>query len=209
MIDLWCRSHARPPRAITLDIDDTLAIVHGHQQLSLFTAHYDERCFLPLHVDDADSGHCVATILRPGKTPDGQEVRGHLRRLIRRIRRHWPKTRITVRGDSHYGRPAAMAWCEANDVPYLFGLSSNTVLACQLEAAMDQVRARRALGDLDVVREYTETQYAAGRNHVGWWRGSRRRGWAWRSVAWSPTSATAGRNGSTPASIAHAAKPRT
>jgi hypothetical protein len=162
MIDLWCRSHARPPRAITLDIDDTLAIVHGHQQLSLFNAHYDERCFLPLHVYDADSGHCVATILRPGKTPDGKEVRGHLRRLIRRIRRHWPKTRITVRGDSHYGRPAAMAWCEANDVPYLFGLSSNTVLACQLEAAMDQVRARRALGDLDVVREYTETQYAAG-----------------------------------------------
>jgi uncharacterized protein YlxP (DUF503 family) len=33
-----------------------------------------------------------------------KEVRAWLRRLIKRIRRHWPDTRITIRGDSHYGR---------------------------------------------------------------------------------------------------------
>jgi hypothetical protein len=27
---------------------------------------------------------------------------------------HWPATKITIRGDSHYGRHEAMAWCEAN-----------------------------------------------------------------------------------------------
>ncbi|TIR47402.1 MAG: hypothetical protein E5X53_34125 [Mesorhizobium sp.] len=32
-----------PPATVTLDIDDTLDVVHGHQQLSLFNAHYDER----------------------------------------------------------------------------------------------------------------------------------------------------------------------
>jgi Transposase DDE domain group 1 len=161
MIDLWCQSHVRPPRAITLDIDDTLDVVHGHQQLSLFNAHYNERCFLPIHVYDADSGHCVAVVLRPGKTPDGKEVRGHLRRLIRRIRRHWPATRITVRGDSHYARPEAMAWCEANDVRYLFGLATNKVLAAKLEATADAVRVQRALGDLDKVRDYADIHYAA------------------------------------------------
>ena len=57
MVDLWCKSHRRPPRAITLDIDDTADTVHGHQQLSLFNAHYDERCFMPVHVYDADTGH--------------------------------------------------------------------------------------------------------------------------------------------------------
>jgi hypothetical protein len=36
------------PKAITLDIGDTADTVHGHQQLSLFNAHYDERCFLPI-----------------------------------------------------------------------------------------------------------------------------------------------------------------
>src|ERR1700735_4698208 len=78
MVDLWCSRYPKPPRAITLDIDDSADTVHGHQQLSLFNAFHDERCFMPIHVYDADSGHCVLTILRPGKTPDGTEVRGHL-----------------------------------------------------------------------------------------------------------------------------------
>ena len=161
MVDLWCESHQRPPRAITLDIDDTADTVHGHQQLSLFNAHYDERCFLPIHVYDAGTGHCVLTILRPGKTPDGKEVRAHLRRLVRRIRMHWPKTRITIRGDSHYGRREAMAWCEKNDIRYVFGLAPNAVLTAQVFTKTDEVCTRRAIGNLDVVRDYTETRYAA------------------------------------------------
>ena len=39
MVDLWCKSCRRAPKAITLDIDDTADTVHGHQQLSLFNAH--------------------------------------------------------------------------------------------------------------------------------------------------------------------------
>src|ERR1019366_8132888 len=66
-------------RQLTCRIDDTADTVHGHQQLSLFNAHYDERCFPPLPVYDAGTGHCVLTIPRPGKTPDGKEVRAHPR----------------------------------------------------------------------------------------------------------------------------------
>ena len=135
--------------------------VHGHQQLSLFNAHYDERCFLPIHVYDANTGHCVVTILRPGKTPGGKEVRAHLRRLVRRIRLHWPNTVITIRGDSHYGRREAMAWCEQNGVQYVLGLSKNATLDALVYAKADEVRTRRAIGGLDVVRDYTETRYAA------------------------------------------------
>ena len=161
MVELWCKSYHRAPKSITLDIDDTADIVHGHQQLSLFNAHYDERCFLPIHVYDADTGHCVLTILRPGKTPDGKEVTGHLRRLVRCIRGHWPHTRITIRGDSHYGRREAMEWCEDNGIHYLFGLSTNTVLAAQVFTKTDEVCVRRAIANLDLVRDYTETRYAA------------------------------------------------
>src|SRR5271170_3062498 len=147
--------------AQTLDIDDTADTVHGHQQLSLFNAHHDERCFMPVHVYDADTGHCILTILRPGKTPDGKEVRGHIRRLVRRIRLHWPHTRITIRGDGHYGRREAMDWCEKHGVDYIFGLSTNAVLAAQVFAKTDDVCVRRAIASLDVVRNYTETQYGA------------------------------------------------
>jgi hypothetical protein len=71
MVDLYCASYAVPPAAVTLDIDDTVDVVHGHQQLSLFNAHYNERCFLPIHVYDTATSRLVAVLLRPGKTPSG------------------------------------------------------------------------------------------------------------------------------------------
>ena len=161
MVDLYCASYPRPPEAVTLDIDDTVDVVHGHQQLSLFNAHHDERCFMPIHVYDTATSRPVAIVLRPGRTPSGVEVRGHLRRLVRRIRRHWPSTRLTIRGDGHYGRPEVMAWCEANAVDYVFGLPGNTVLARLLEAAADDVRVRRAEAQAPVLRRYAETRYGA------------------------------------------------
>jgi hypothetical protein len=88
----------------------------------------DERCFLPIHIYEAGSGKPVAVILRAGKTPGGVEVRTILKHVIARIRRHWPKVDILVRGDSHYARPKAMAWCDENGVDYVFGLAGNDVL---------------------------------------------------------------------------------
>ena len=161
MVDLYCASYARPPAAVTLDIDDTCDVVHGNQQLALFNAHYDERCFLPIHVYDTATARPVAVLLRPGKTPTGEEIRSHLRRLVRRIRTHWPDTRLTIRGDSHYGRHEVMAWCEANGLDYIFGLPGNAVLDRLVDPIADDVRVRRAEAQAAVVRRYTETRYGA------------------------------------------------
>ena len=138
LVDLWLSSYAEPPESVTLDIDDTLDVVHGHQQLSLFNAHYDERCFLPIHIYDAATGRPVAIILRPGKTPTGKEIRGHLRRLVRRIRRRWPTTRVLFRGDGHYGRAEVMKWCEDNGIDYVFGLPGNRVLQRLVDETADR-----------------------------------------------------------------------
>jgi hypothetical protein len=161
MVDLYCASYGCPPAAVTLDIDDTCDVVHGNQQLALFNAHYDERCFLPIHVYDTATARPVAMLLRPGKTPTGEEIRGHLRRLVRRIRTHWPETRLTIRGDSHYGRHEVMAWCEANGLDYIFGLPGNDVLDRLVEPIADDVRVRRAEAQAAVVRRYTEARYGA------------------------------------------------
>jgi len=161
MVDLYCASYAVPPEAVTLDIDDTVDVVHGHQQLALFNAHYDERCFLPIHVYDTATSRPVAVILRPGKTPSGKEIRGHLRRLVRRIRQHWPATRLTIRGDGHYGRPEVMAWCEDNAIDYVFGLPGNATLDRAVDAAADDIRTRRALDQQPCLRGFAETRYRA------------------------------------------------
>jgi Transposase DDE domain group 1 len=161
MVDQFCTSYRRPPASIILDIDDTFDAVHGHQQLSLFNAHYDERCFLPIHVYEGTSGKPVAVILRSGKTPGGLEVRTILKHVIARIRRHWPRIAILVRGDSHYGRPEAMAWCEANGISYIFGLAGNDVLAGLARPVADALCVRRAEEGASARRIWAKLRYGA------------------------------------------------
>src|SRR5271157_3708074 len=161
LVDIWCKSYTRPPASVLLDLDDTLDVVHGRQKMAEWNAHYDERCFLPIHIYDTATGRPVAMILRPGKTPSGAEVRRWLRRLVKRIRRHWPVTRVTIRGDGHYGRDEAMNWCEDNGVDYIFGFGGNAVLDRLVEEEADDIRTRRAEGKLAILRGYAETRYAA------------------------------------------------
>ena len=134
--------------------------MHGHQQLAQWNARYDERCFLPIHVYDAATGAPVAVILRPGKTPSGVEVRKLLSRLIGRIRRHWPSTHITIRGDGHYGREEAMTWCENYGIDYMV-FPAMLCSSRLVEAAADDIRVRRAVNQAEVLRSFAETRYAA------------------------------------------------
>jgi len=163
MIGIYCASYPAPPPAVTLDIDDTCDVVHGHQQLSFWNGHHGERCFLPIHVYDTATGRPVAMLLRTGKTPTGKEAAGHIRRLVRHIRRHWPQTRITMRGDGHYGRPEVMAFCEAHGIDYVLGQPTNAVLRADpaIVAVADAGAVKRAEEGLAVLRTYAETRYAA------------------------------------------------
>ena len=122
MIDLFCDSFERAPQRIVLDIDDTPDAVHGGQQLALFNAHYDEYCFQPIHIFDAATAKPVLSLLRPGKRPSGDEAARVLRHVIGRIRRHWPRVEIAVRGDGHYGTPEVMDLLEDQGHGYILGL---------------------------------------------------------------------------------------
>src|SRR4051794_26857476 len=161
MVELFCDSFAEVPRRIVLDIDDTCDPAHGNQELALFNAHYGERCFLPIHVYEAITGKPVAVVLRPGKTPDGAEVALVLPHVIRAIRKRWPRVDILMRGDSHYGRPEAMAWCERNRVGYVFGLAGNKVLLRRVAALAEETALERVEAGADKVRRFGEFAYAA------------------------------------------------
>lgn len=161
LVEAYCASYAAPPDAVAFDIDDTVDVVHGHLQLSLINAHHDARCFLPIHVYDTATARPVAVILQLGKTTLGKEARGHLRRLVKAIRRHWPTTRINIHGDSYYCRPEVMDFCETNSIDYAFGLTDTPALAAKVEMTADTVRVERALEDRDAVRGFAETTHAA------------------------------------------------
>jgi Transposase DDE domain group 1 len=161
MVELFCDSFEDVPRRLVLDIDDTEDRVHGGQQLSLFHAHYDSRCFLPIHIYEATTGKPVAVILRPGKTPAGAEVALVLRHVVKAIRARWPRVEILIRGDSHYARHEAMTWCEHNRVGYVFGLAGNQILSAKIADLAEDAAVARALGEAEKVRRFGEFRYAA------------------------------------------------
>ena len=70
----------------------------------------------------------MATLARPRRAHSGAEVRTLIKRLVVRIRRHWPHARLVFRGDSRYGRPQAMAWFAANGGDYRDGHSVRRVM---------------------------------------------------------------------------------
>jgi hypothetical protein len=161
LIELFCDSFAQVPQRIVLDIDDTEDRVHGGQQLALFHAHYDSRCFLPIHIYEATTGKPVAVILRPGKTPTGAEVALVLRHVVKAIRARWPRVEILVRGDSHYARHEAMTWCERNRIGYVFGLAGNRVLLTRVADLVEDAAVSRVQGEAEKVRRFGEFAYAA------------------------------------------------
>src|SRR6202049_3965777 len=133
-----------------------------------FTAISSSRCSTPITTSAASCRSTSMTRRRAGRSPcccvpapSGTEIRGHLRRLVRRIRRHWPQTRITIRGDGHYGRPQVMEWCDENDIDFVFGLPGNTVLDRLVDATADDIRTRRALDQKPCLRGFAETSYRA------------------------------------------------
>ena len=162
MVELFCDSFEQVPRRIVLDIDDTEDRVHGGQQLALFHAHYDSRCFLPIHIYEATTGKPVAVILRPGKTPDGAEVALVLRHVV---------------GPSAPAGPRSTSWSAATAItpgPRRMDLAASATASATSSASpatrccsarsrhlAEDAALGRVAGEADKVRRYGEFRYAA------------------------------------------------
>lgn len=169
MIDAFCDSYARVPNQIVLDIDDTVDLAHGDQQLSLFSTHAGDTCFQPILIFEAGTHKPVAAILRPGKRPSGEEAATVIGHVIRRIRSNWPRVEIMLRGDGHYGTPEVMDVLEDTGCTYVLGLPTNARLKAIAAPWSEETATRRAINDKDCVRRYFQTDYAARS-----WRAPRR-----------------------------------
>jgi hypothetical protein len=152
----------KPGKLEVLDIDDTFCAAHGGQQLAFWNAHHDERGFASMHIYHVASGTPVAVILRPARTPKGSEVCTVIKHVTKRLRRHWPNTRIVWRGDSHYGRVEAMDWAEDNDAHYIFGLAGNAALDALVAETAVNLRLHHAMSSKAKLRTFASFLYQAG-----------------------------------------------
>jgi len=163
-VDQFVASYDTPPEAIVLDIDDTDDETHGAQQLSLFNGYYDEYCYMPLFIFEGQTGKLITSILRPGKRPDGKQIRAIIKRVIKRIRKVWPTVGILIRGDSHFATPKLYSWCDKYNVYYVLGLTKNSILK-ELAKSTLAATHRRYETFGEKARVFKEFPYQAGTWH--------------------------------------------
>jgi hypothetical protein len=130
LVDLFLDSHTSAPEEIVLDLDATDDPLHGAQEGRFFHGYYDCYCYLPLYVFCGDQ--ILVAKLRKADIDASAGAVDEIARVIAQIRVRWPKVRIVLRADSGFAREELMAWCEANDVEFLFGLAQNARLNAQI-----------------------------------------------------------------------------
>ena len=146
-VDVFLEARRRPPAQIILDLDATDDPLHGNQEGRFFHGYYDCHCYLPLYI--FCGRHLLAAKLRRSNIDASAGAVEEVARIVARIRRRWPKTRILLRGDSGFAREVLMAWCEANRVDFLFGLARNERLEQAIKpelmlASLDSIRTGKA-----------------------------------------------------------------
>ncbi len=138
IVDAFVDSYRRAPKSIVLDIDATDDPLHGHQEGRFFHGYFDCYCYLPLYMFCGD--HLVYAKLKTSNLDPGNECLPDVRWVIERIRRRWPKVKITLRGDCGFCREDLMSWCEQNEIFYVFGLARNARLLRKIDKVMKKAR---------------------------------------------------------------------
>jgi len=93
---------------------------------------------LPLYVFCGD--HLLCARLRPSNIDASAGSLEEVQRIVRQIRARWPKTSIILRADSGFCREELLAWCENNDVGYVFGFARNKRLRRIIGRAMQEAK---------------------------------------------------------------------
>ena len=125
---LYVRVHPGPRDVIVIDIDATDDPTHGQQQLSFFHGHYEEHMYHPLFVFDGISGFPMACLLRPGNTHAAHRSQAVLKRLIKRLKKTYPRAEIVLRADAGFAVPRLYSLCEKERIHYVIGLITNNRL---------------------------------------------------------------------------------
>src|SRR5579884_2636658 len=138
LLDVFLEAHPSAPEQIVLDIDTTDFAIHGEQEERFYHGFYDHYCYMPLYVFAAE--HALCARLRPSNIDPSAGSRKEIERIVERIRSRWPEVKIVRRADSGFCREEMMAWCEAHQVDYVFGMARNPLLERIVAGALEQAR---------------------------------------------------------------------
>src|SRR5262249_43674350 len=114
---------------------------HGQQEFAFYNHYYKNYCYLPLFIFEGLSGALVTACLRPGTRPPGRENAMILVRLLAFLRRHWPRTHILVRADSHFATPEVISGLAYRHlIHHAYGLAGDPVMLRHAAPAIQEAR---------------------------------------------------------------------
>jgi hypothetical protein len=160
LVRQFIEANPDPPQKIILDVDSTSVDAHGMQQLTFFSAYYDEHIYHPLLVHDAETGYTLAVVLRPGNVGGASELLRALSTVVPLLRAHWPKLKLSFRADSGFSDPNVLSWLEDEQIRYTLGIGSNSVLD-ELSANFVHAMEKAYEYTHQPQKSYASLQYAA------------------------------------------------
>ena len=156
-VELFLRSHEKPPNEIVLDLDATDDPLYGDQEGRFFHGFYGHYCYLPLYIFCGK--HLLCARLRRSNIDAAAGALEEIQRIVGQIRSRWPKTEIILRADSGFARDDLMAWCEEQEgVEYLFGLAKNSRLKQRIAKPLERARRKSLVGHR-AVRSFQNLRY--------------------------------------------------
>jgi hypothetical protein len=140
LVELFLEAHATPPPEIILALAATDDPVHGHQEARFFHGYYGHYGYLPLSIFAGE--FLLGARLRSANRDGSAGVLEAIERIVATIRTRWATVRVTVRAEAGFCREPLMAWCEAHEIDYVFGLAKNSRLLAAVHAAQAQAQAQ-------------------------------------------------------------------
>jgi hypothetical protein len=97
--------------------------------------------------------------LRPANIDASAGARDEIAWIVTQLRAQWPNVDIWLRADSGFCREELMAWCEENNVHYVFGLARNARLEAEIAKELAEAKEKaEASGKAE--RIFKEFQYS-------------------------------------------------
>jgi len=127
-------------KSITIDVDATDDPTHGNQQMSMFNGYYGQFMLNELFFHDGETGQIILPVLRPGNSHSNKWYVGLLKRIVIKIRKIYPKMKITIRTDSGFSCAPFYELVDDYNLFFATGIASNNVLKKEVSKLEKEVK---------------------------------------------------------------------
>jgi hypothetical protein len=119
----------RPPRGIVLDMDSSVSLTYGDQEMSVWNGHYACTCYHPLFLFN-QFGDLERCELRPGNVHSADGWQDVLAPVVARYRDK--VLRLYFRADAAFANPDVYEYLEAEGIKYAIRIPTNQILQARI-----------------------------------------------------------------------------